>query len=406
MKRTITVLIMIVICFWLFATSFSATGYGNTIDEAKANAINKLTQDIYVRVDSITSDYSTNTTDSSSQVFSDKTKVSSSITLAGLKYKDTGKTTGKDTSKGKYYCVVEITDESLSFYYNEMRKLASEINSLYSLTQRESNLRALDNYYTQIENYISEYDKYVLTLAVLNHTTGYPTYNNEITEVKINSNHKMILEKLIDQTVKSVNSSGDKSEEIAYLEQQLRNLIWVEEERNSFSNDISVFESIERVYDKEYKIGDVGPAGGIIFYINADDSMPWKYLEAATKDLNGKFFFGKNAKLSTSTSIGSGEANSETINSKNNSSNGKTAATACLEYEEGGFTDWFLPSRDELEIMVKNIKKNSSANLKKDNYWSSSAFTTSFAYGYSMTKGKVNTDSMSSMCYVRPIRAF
>ncbi|MDR1288456.1 MAG: Ig-like domain-containing protein, partial [Treponema sp.] len=36
----------------------------------------------------------------------------------------------------------------------------------------------------------------------------------------------------------------------------------------------------------EYAIGDFGPAGGIIFYVDSADTYPlWKYLEAAPADL-------------------------------------------------------------------------------------------------------------------------
>ena len=33
-----------------------------------------------------------------------------------------------------------------------------------------------------------------------------------------------------------------------------------------------------------YEIGDTGPAGGLIFYVNENDSDEWHYLEAAPGD--------------------------------------------------------------------------------------------------------------------------
>ena len=38
------------------------------------------------------------------------------------------------------------------------------------------------------------------------------------------------------------------------------------------------------------------------------------------------------------------------------------AAKYCLDYEAGGFSDWYLPARDELELIFRNLKPGSGSN--------------------------------------------
>ena len=154
-----------------------------------------------------------------------------------------------------------------------------------------------------------------------------------------------------------------------------------------------------------YKVGNKGPAGGIIFYVNPNsESDGWTYLEAASEDLTGSYLWGTtNGDYSTEKEIGKGKSNMDKF--KNNGGlSAFPAANACAEYSGGGYTDWFLPSQDELSEMFTNRVK---LGMSTGCYWSSTedgtafAKTLDFGSGTGTGKGR-NSDSLK----VRPVRSF
>ena len=226
-----------------------------------------------------------------------------------------------------------------------------------------------------------------------------------------------------------------------------------------------------------YKVGDRGPAGGYIFYDcdadndsgNADGLISseagWRYLEAAPADVRvvnniptvdpssagysaapecyifgyyrlpgtGNLYVNGTQTLDSSctkTTIGSGKTNtrllvdamgSEAFYDIDSFSDKKTSAYAArlcdtLSYSTNGktFTDWFLPSADELNLMYKNLKSAGLGGFSDtNNYWASSecegtantARSQNFnKYGAqgSNTRG---TSEYGHLC-VRPVRAF
>jgi hypothetical protein len=156
-----------------------------------------------------------------------------------------------------------------------------------------------------------------------------------------------------------------------------------------------------------YKIGDFGPAGGIIFYDKGVYSNNWRYLEAAPAETEFTAKWGGQGTdvPGTSTAIASGKRNTEIIVGQLGIS---SAAGLCSRLDFDGFTDWFLPSRDELDLMYKNLKYNGSANFSKSWYWSSSqGISSRFAWKQSFSGGKqggsFNKNATGS---VRAVRAF
>jgi uncharacterized caspase-like protein len=121
-----------------------------------------------------------------------------------------------------------------------------------------------------------------------------------------------------------------------------------------------------------FKFGETGPAGGIIFYDKGSVSDGWRYLEAAPKDQSTgiQWYNGSNKDVSTSTAIGSGKANTDAIIAAQGS--GNYAATLCRNLTIGGFSDWFLPSKDELNLMYTNLKKANLGGFGGSWLWSSS----------------------------------
>jgi hypothetical protein len=123
---------------------------------------------------------------------------------------------------------------------------------------------------------------------------------------------------------------------------------------------------------KEYKIGDTGPAGGIVFYDKGYSSDGWRYLEAASRDIGSGGIQWSASSVTvdkTNTVVGTGKQNSELIQKSGESI---SAAMAVLHYSQGGYNDWFLPSRDELAFMYSNLKQKKLGGFSDDWYWSSS----------------------------------
>lgn len=113
---------------------------------------------------------------------------------------------------------------------------------------------------------------------------------------------------------------------------------------------------VQATHTAGYSIGDTGPGGGIIFY-DAGSQQSWgQYLESAPANWDGTnnnedpyVQWGcRGMSIQTATAIGTGAANTFAIIT---GCSGTTAASTARAYRGGGKSDWFLPSRDELEQM-------------------------------------------------------
>ena len=213
-----------------------------------------------------------------------------------------------------------------------------------------------------------------------------------------------------------------------------------------------------------------GPGGGYVFYDcdedndsgNADGLIStecgWRFLEAAPADLrvvdgvptvdsnasgylSGTYFFvfgyyrttddGSNLYVNgtttynaadcTGTAIGTGKANTQLLVNamgaetysiySGASKTGNYAARLCdfLTYTVNGVTydDWFLPSKDELNLMYMNLHEAGLGGFASSSYWSSSEYNDYSYYAW------IQYFSGGSQPYyryydnrVRPVRAF
>ena len=188
------------------------------------------------------------------------------------------------------------------------------------------------------------------------------------------------------------------------------------------------------------KLGDIGPGGGIVFYVRSQESLAvwtstpvaekdltfdpngWKYLEVApntwsggktdpkldwcnnantgaawTKDLQGTDYYAKwrKGKPQTGFLASTGFGNTQII-----SEHCKTgAATAARKYRGGGKSDWYLPRMTEMNQLVMysggklnpksacclaDFPKKQSAQFKASAYafnWGSSYWVSSYSFG-------------------------
>ena len=167
-----------------------------------------------------------------------------------------------------------------------------------------------------------------------------------------------------------------------------------------------------------YSIGETGPSGGYIFYDKGSYSDGWRYLEAAPSDLNGSYAFGytsDNSIVGTEDEIGKGMTNTTSLANAVYDAYGNkivNAAVACLNYSitvNGTiFDDWFLPSKEELNLLYENLHKNNIGNFNGRYYWSSSEENGSYAWRQLFDNGGQNYETRANTfysLYVRPVRA-
>jgi uncharacterized repeat protein (TIGR02543 family) len=177
-----------------------------------------------------------------------------------------------------------------------------------------------------------------------------------------------------------------------------------------------------------YVLGDIGPAGGYIFYDKgiysktdftivkaAPDPVPitppydtWRYLEAAPSDQSTSAVWGcKGVSISDAdgTAVGTGEQN--TIDIEAGCTTPGTAADICANLSFGGYSDWFLPSRDELNLMYENLKVFGVGGFADDVYWSSSEEYNIYAWYQNFNNGnQYNGGSKGNAKRIRAVRVF
>jgi hypothetical protein len=175
-----------------------------------------------------------------------------------------------------------------------------------------------------------------------------------------------------------------------------------------------------------YKIGDTGPAGGLIFYDKGNRIGGWQYLEAALEDLGPAVTGSENfASESTYHSSPIREPFNKTYHSSGGREVGRGkyttdslmdipkmrgggfgwSAQLCDTYEHNGFDDWFLPSLDELNYMYGNLHMRGLGNFRPEQYRSS----TGSSYGtmdINFNNGEQINGWWNERHRVRPIRQF
>jgi hypothetical protein len=146
-------------------------------------------------------------------------------------------------------------------------------------------------------------------------------------------------------------------------------------------------------------------AGGVIFYI---DSTGHHRLISSESDLPGFYPYGCDTISmvgATATAFGTGELNTAAIVAACPSQD--VAARVCDTSTHGGFTDWFLPSRDELDSMY--VHQATIGGFNSSFYWSSSEVSDPGAWivDFNAVYPWINAwTSKFSSVYVRCIRKF
>jgi len=156
-----------------------------------------------------------------------------------------------------------------------------------------------------------------------------------------------------------------------------------------------------------YKVGDQGPAGGVIFYDKGNSSGGWRYMEAATEDQSSGAEWGCYKKAipgKQGTAIGTGKSNTREIVSSCAENN--NAAKIATQYQGGGKSDWYLPSKDELNALYENLHKARLGGFASYGYWSSSEESAEIAWYHGFLTGSQKKFNKYNSSRVRAIRSF
>ena len=155
-------------------------------------------------------------------------------------------------------------------------------------------------------------------------------------------------------------------------------------------------------------IGDTHQ-GGIVFYLDGNGGG----LIAATSDQSSGAEWGcVGTVISGADGMAIGTGNQNTIDIEAGCTTPGTAADICANLTLGGYNDWFLPSKDELNEMYLNIGQGNALGLGNiggfagNYYWSSTEYGNYVAWGQDFTIGGQYNYSKGYGDGVRAVRAF
>ena len=165
-----------------------------------------------------------------------------------------------------------------------------------------------------------------------------------------------------------------------------------------------------------YKVGDTGPGGGKIFFVDRfDEYTGFTYLEVAPVGVEVQRTWATNANSNQTTAVsgadskalGGGYQNTIDIVAQSGNVAATCAAAYCADLTSGGQSDWYLPSSGEMSLVYNVVHLQLGVGgFASDNYWNSSedganvGWTQSFYYGFQSNSTKSTTYRL------RPVRRF
>jgi hypothetical protein len=175
-----------------------------------------------------------------------------------------------------------------------------------------------------------------------------------------------------------------------------------------------------QITNNAIRVGDFY-GGGVVFYIFESGDTGYiagetHGLIAAVEDQSSGIQWYNGSYVTTGatgTAVGTGADNTTTIISVQGATETSYAAGLARAYTGGGYTDWFLPSKDELNKMYTNratinttAAANSGSDFANNYYWSSSEIDNYFAWFQNFNNGAQSYFSKFDTYDVRAVRAF
>ena len=150
--------------------------------------------------------------------------------------------------------------------------------------------------------------------------------------------------------------------------------------------------------------------GGIIFYLDASGCHG--LISAPSDQSSGIQWY--NGSITNTTAfascVGCGDGNTSRI--VYNQGAGSYAAKLCYDLNLGGKTDWYLPSKYELNLMYQNIGQGNALGLGNVGgfasfyYWGSTDYNVANALTQDFSNGSHSLGGKGNLFYVRAVRAF
>ena len=150
--------------------------------------------------------------------------------------------------------------------------------------------------------------------------------------------------------------------------------------------------------------------GGIVAYIlvlgdpGYDPNVPHGLIAAPSDQSSGAQWgcYGTQISGADGTAIGTGNQN--TIDIMNGCATAGIAARICGDLVLNGYSDWYLPSKNELNKLYLN--RTAIGGFTSNVYWSSTEADVNFAWGQYFANGAQGIPNKNYANYVRAVRAF
>ncbi len=159
--------------------------------------------------------------------------------------------------------------------------------------------------------------------------------------------------------------------------------------------------------------------GGVVFWV---DQTGQHGLIVSMIDLStGQAWSNITDQLIGTTAQSDWDGNSNTTAITGQSGHTSSAAKLCADYTNadygtGTYSDWYLPSRGELNDLWNNLKavqkaldsdgNSSTTAIAKNYYWSSSEYINFSAWNFNFVDGGTYSNLKNNASYVRAVRAF
>ena len=183
-----------------------------------------------------------------------------------------------------------------------------------------------------------------------------------------------------------------------FLSAGLHTLKW-----ESITSGVNI-DAIRFSYNSDVFSGSVGDnyQGGIVFYV---DETGKHGLIAAPSDQSAGSPWYNSTYIVTGASgaaIGTGQSNTTRIVRAQGA--GGYAAKLCDDLVLNGYSDWYLPSKEELNLLYQN--RNLIGGFSNAYYWSSSENGSSTAWSLGFPNGNQGHSYKDGTCRVRAVRSF